>query len=207
MSKLERIKTMLSELLELEMSSSTSDKGVVYWNEDELKVGTSIYVQDENDIKVLAEDGDYEIEDKIYKVEGGIVTEITDKTMPVEIVETPEEEELPEPEEKPEEEEEKPEELPEDKPETDEDETPELEEEVENPDNEGEEDDTEAIVKLREEVNELYKVVDILKKELEELKGKPVAMSAMEELENIKKANSNLKGIERYAEAIKAMRK
>lgn len=203
MSKLERIKTMLSELLELEMSSSTSDKGVVYWNEDELKVGTSIYVQDENDIKVLAEDGDYEIEDKIYKVEGGIVTEITDKTMPVEIVETPEEEELPEPEEKPEEEEEKPE----DKPETDEDETPELEEEVENPDNEGEEDDTEAIVKLREEVNELYKVVDILKKELEELKGKPVAMSAMEELENIKKANSNLKGIERYAEAIKAMRK
>lgn len=203
MSKLERIKTMLSELLELEMSSSTSDKGVVYWDEDELKVGTSIYVQDENDIKVLAEDGDYEIEDKIYKVEGGVVTEITDKTMPVEIVETPEEEELPEPEEKPEEEEEKPE----DNPETDEDETPELEEEVENPDNEGEEDDTEAIVKLREEVNELYKVVDILKKELEELKGKPVAMSAMEELENIKKANSNLKGIERYAEAIKAMRK
>lgn len=196
MSKLERIKTMLSELLELEMSSSTSDKGVVYWDEDELKVGTSIYVQDENDIKVLAEDGDYEIEDKIYKVEGGVVTEITDKTMPVEIVETPEEEELPEPEEKPE-----------DNPETDEDETPELEEEVENPDNEGEEDDTEAIVKLREEVNELYKVVDILKKELEELKGKPVAMSAMEELENIKKANSNLKGIERYAEAIKAMRK
>lgn len=199
MSKLERIKTMLSELLELEMSSSTSDKGVVYWDEDELKVGTSIYVQDENDIKVLAEDGDYEIEDKIYKVEGGIVTEITDKTMPVEIVETPEEEELPEPEVE--------EEKPEDNPETDEDETPELEEEVENPDNEGEEDDTEAIVKLREEVNELYKVVDILKKELEELKGKPVAMSAMEELENIKKANSNLKGIERYAEAIKAMRK
>ena len=37
MSKLQRIKTMLSELLELEMGSATSDKGVIYWNEETIK--------------------------------------------------------------------------------------------------------------------------------------------------------------------------
>lgn len=53
-------------------------------------------------------------------------------------------------------------------------------EEVENPTNEGEESDTEAVVKLREEVNELYKIVDELKARLDAVEKKPAAEPAQE---------------------------
>lgn len=212
-TKLQRIKTMLSELLELEMSSATSDKGIIYWNDDELKEGTAVYVQDDNEIKVLAEDGDYEVEGKVITVSEGKVIEIKDKIVPVEIVpvevepevivDDPEtvEDETPVLEEEP-----KDEEKPADDPETEEDETPEMED-VENPTNEGEESDTKAIVEIRKEVNELYAIIDQLKKEIEELKGKPLAMSAVETLENVRKTDKGLKGIDRYAQAIADMRK
>lgn len=223
-TKLQRIKTMLSELLQLEMSSATSDKGIIYWNDDELKEGTVVYVQDDNEIKVLAEDGDYEVEGKVITVSEGKVIEIKDKIVPVEIVpvevepevivddpetvedETPVLEEEPKDEEEVVEEEPKDEEKPADDPETEEDETPEMED-VENPTNEGEESDTKAIVEIRKEVNELYAIIDQLKKEIEELKGKPLAMSAVETLENVRKTDKGLKGIDRYAQAIADMRK
>ena len=58
-------------------------------------------------------------------------------------------------------------------------------EEVENPTNTGEETDTEAIVKLREEVNELYarldrqeEAIELLAEELRKLRKEPAAMSA-----------------------------
>lgn len=59
-------------------------------------------------------------------------------------------------------------------------------EEVENPSNEGEETDTEAVVKLREEVNELYSLVDALTKRIEELEKKPAAEPAKEEFKKTK---------------------
>lgn len=221
-TKLQRIKTMLSELLELEMGSATSDKGIIYWN-DELKEGTAVYVQDDNEIKVLAEDGDYEVEGKVITVSEGKVIEIKDKIVPVEIIpaEDPEieivddpetvEDETPVLEEEPKdeevvEEEPKDEDKPADDPETEEDETPEMED-VENPTNEGEESSAEAIVEIRKEVNELYAIIDRLKKEIEELKGKPLAMSAVETLENVRRTDKGLKGIDRYAQAIADMRK
>lgn len=221
-TKLQRIKTMLSELLELEMGSATSDKGIIYWN-DELKEGTAVYVQDDNEIKVLAEDGEYEVEGKVITVSEGKVIEIKDKIVPVEIIpaEDPEieivddpetvEDETPVLEEEPKdeevvEEEPKDEDKPADDPETKEDETPEMED-VENPTNEGEESSAEAIVEIRKEVNELYAIIDRLKKEIEELKGKPLAMSAVETLENVRRTDKGLKGIDRYAQAIADMRK
>lgn len=60
-------------------------------------------------------------------------------------------------------------------------------EEVENPSNEGEETDTEAVVKLREEVNELYKIVDELKARLDAVEKKPAAESATEEFKRVNK--------------------
>lgn len=62
----------------------------------------------------------------------------------------------------------------------------EAEEEVENPTNEGEETETEAVVKLREEVNELYSLVDALTKRVEELEKKPSAEPAKEEFRKTK---------------------
>lgn len=60
-------------------------------------------------------------------------------------------------------------------------------EEVENPSNEGEESKTEAVVKLREEVNELYKIVDELKARLDAVEKKPAAESATEEFAKVNK--------------------
>ena len=60
-------------------------------------------------------------------------------------------------------------------------------EEVENPSNEGEESETEAVVKLREEVNELYKIVDELKARLDAVEKKPAAESATEEFKRVNK--------------------
>lgn len=55
----------------------TSDKGVLYWDgEEEIKVNDEIYVDGENDEKLLAEDGEYKIEDKIIVVKDGKVIEI-----------------------------------------------------------------------------------------------------------------------------------
>lgn len=206
MSKLQRIKTMLSELLELEMGSATSDKGVIYWNEETIEVGTTIYVQDENENKVLAEDGDYEIDGKIYTVDGGKVKEIADKVTE-EVVEEVEEEPTEEPAEEPTED-------PTDEPEQTEDEPAEepeeepVQPEEEEPlaDEEPETEEPNEVDGLRKEIDDLRAIVDVLKAEIEALKGKPVAMSATEEFQVIQK-NTTTKGIGRYADAIAELRK
>lgn len=173
MSKLEKIKTMLSSLLELEMASATSDKGVIYYDGEELAEGVQVYVEDEEGNRTPAEDGTYVVDVKILEIKDGKIVSIEDKQEETteEVVEA--EEEVVET------------------------------EEVENPTNEGEETDTEGIVELRKEVNELYAIVDALKKEIEELKAKPVAMSAVEEIENIVKEEKNLKGAARYSQYLK----
>lgn len=205
MSKLQRIKTMLAELLELEMSSATSDKGVIFWD-GELGEGIAVYVEDEEGNKVPAEDNTYEIGNATEK----IVIEVAEgKVKTYEVQEVPFEEPA---EEEPAEEEEpvaEPEAEPTEEPaEPEVTEEPEEEEPLaeEEPAEEPAEEEKEEENELRKQIDELRAVVDVLKAELEALKGKPLAMSAAEEFQAIQK-NAVTKGIGRYAEAIAQLRK
>lgn len=167
MSKLEKLKELIIEMMseeqvEVKFGSTTTDNGIViYWDGEELEVGKQIQIEDENGNKVNAtEDYTITMEDYIVTIEKGIVSNIEEVEKEVE---EPTEEEVTE-------------EV--------------VAEEVENPTNEGEETNTEAIVKLREEVNELYSIVNELKKELEELKSKPTEKPIEQEFEQVvKKGN------------------
>ena len=85
MSKLEKFKSLLAELLadqteEVKMASMTTDKGVLSWDgEDELKQGDAVYVLDETGERSKPEDGEYATEDKIFVVADGKIAEIKDK--------------------------------------------------------------------------------------------------------------------------------
>lgn len=191
MSKLEKIKQLLVEFLseeeELKFGSTTTDNGIViFWDGELLEVGKAVQIEDKNGNKVNStEDYTITMEDYIVTIEKGIVTNIEEIEKEVEeVVEEPIVEEVVEEvtEEVVAEEEVK-------------------EEEVENPTNEGKETDTEAIVKLREEVNELYSIVDELKKELEELKSKPTEKPIEQEFEQV--TQKELKGASRYTQYIK----
>lgn len=191
MSKLDVIKAKLAEILaieedviEVEFASATTDEGVAIFWEGELAEGVAVFVEDEEGNRVALADGTYKItgdvETVVIEVVDGII-----KTMTVEEVPMEEPEQTEEPETEPQEEENA------------------EEPEVENPTNEGEETADEAIVKLREEVNELYSIVDGLRKEIEELKAKPAAMSATEQFEQMNKAEKNLKGAAKYTQYLK----
>lgn len=191
MSKLDVIKAKLAEILaieedviEVEFASATTDEGVAIFWEGELAEGVAVFVEDEEGNRVALADGTYKItgdvETVVIEVVDGII-----KTMTVEEVPMEEPEQTEEPETEPQEEENA------------------EEPEVENPTNEGEETADEAIVKLREEVNELYSIVDGLRREIEELKAKPAAMSATEQFEQMNKAEKNLKGAAKYTQYLK----
>lgn len=191
MSKLDVIKAKLAEILaieedviEVEFASVTTDEGVAIFWEGELAEGVAVFVEDEEGNRVALADGTYVIGNATEKV----ILEVVDgfiKTMTVEEVPMEEPEQTEEPETEPQEEENA------------------EEPEVENPTNEGEETADEAIVKLREEVNELYSIVDELRREIEELKAKPAAMSATEQFEQMNKAEKNLKGAAKYTQYLK----
>lgn len=191
MSKLDVIKAKLAEILaieedviEVEFASATTDEGVAIFWEGELAEGVAVFVEDEEGNRVALADGTYVIGNATEKV----ILEVVDgfiKTMTVEEVPFDEPEQTEEPETEPQEEENA------------------EEPEVEDPTNEGEETADEAIVKLREEVNELYSIVDELRKEIEELKAKPAAMSATEQFEQMNKAEKNLKGAAKYTQYLK----
>lgn len=191
MSKLDVIKAKLAEILaieedviEVEFASATTDEGVAIFWEGELAEGVAVFVEDEEGNRVALADGTYVIGNATEKV----ILEVVDgfiKTMTVEEVPMEEPEQTEEPEAEPQEEENA------------------EEPEVENPTNEGEETADEAIVKLREEVNELYSIVDELRREIEELKAKPAAMSATEQFEQMNKAEKNLKGAAKYTQYLK----
>lgn len=78
-------------------------------------------------------------------------------------------------------------------------------EEVENPTNEEEESDTEGIVELRKEVNELYEMVRNLQAEVEKLKNEPAAEPATEEFAKVNKIGKT--GDEKLDRLAKFMRK
>lgn len=193
---LNKVKTELQKILtNLTFAYITSDKGVLRYdgeNENDLKEGISVSAYDtETETESPAEDGEYQVEteqgNKILVIKSGIIEEIKDVEEPEE---QPQENEGEEPSVDPEE------------PESEESEEEvvesggtevKAEEEVENPTNEGEETDTEAVVKLREEVNELYKIVDELKARIEKLEGKPAAEPAANEFKNMIKKSGNEK--------------
>lgn len=85
MSKLEKFKSLLAELLadqteDVKMSSMTTDKGVLSWDgEDDLKQGDAVYIMDEAGERTTPEDGEYATEDIIVVVAEGKVAEIKDK--------------------------------------------------------------------------------------------------------------------------------
>lgn len=81
MSKLQKIKEMLSKMAEVLVTcgSVTTDKAILYWDGDEdLKVGDAVYIDNEGE-QAPAEDGDYVAEDgKTIVVAEGKVSEIKD---------------------------------------------------------------------------------------------------------------------------------
>ena len=183
--KLEKLKLLLSEMLledtKLEFASVTSDEGVVLFYE-ELKEGSRIYTKDEEGNDKELENGTYVIstEDEIttIEVENSIIKS-------VEVKEVEKEPETEEPKEE----------------EVTEVEIVAEEEVIEDPTNKEEEPVNTAIEELRKEVNELYAIVDTLKKELEELKVKPATESVEQEFEQVTK--KELKGASRYTQYIK----
>lgn len=164
MKKFSKIREALSKLIDETFARVSSDKGILSYDAEELAVGISVSLVDEEGNEVAAEDGDYKLEDdRILRVAEGKIAEIIE---PEAEPEAPAEENPVE--------------------ETAEEETPAEEPEVENPTNEGEESETEAVVKLREEVNELYSLVEALTKRVDELEKKPAAEPAQEEFKKAK---------------------
>ncbi len=165
MKKVNKIREALSKLIEETFARVSTDKGILSYDAEELAVGVSVSLVTEEGEEVAVEDGDYVLEDgRILKIAEGKIAEIVE---PEPEVEEPAVEESVE-------------EV------ATEEETPAEEPEVENPTDTEEETETEAVVKLREEVNELYSLVDALTKRIEELEKKPAAEPAKEEFKKAK---------------------
>lgn len=145
MSKLSAIKAKLAAIL-AQLSVVKTDKAVLEYDGEDLKAGMAVYVtNEETGERVAAADGEYTTEDgKVIVVKDGMVESVTD---PVAEVDGADEEPKPE-----------------DAPEgtegaTDEDATK-KEEMEEEPVEEPKETEPTEIEKIREEINELYKLVD-----------------------------------------------
>lgn len=78
-NKLTKLKLALQKLL-VEYTALTTDKGILYFEEDEIKTDIQVYLEDENGDKQTAESGVYETETQTITVEAGRVKEIIEKT-------------------------------------------------------------------------------------------------------------------------------
>ena len=78
-NKLTKLKLALQKLL-VEYTALTTDKGILYFEEDNIKTDIQVYLEDENGDKQTAEPGTYETETQIITVEAGRVKEIIEKT-------------------------------------------------------------------------------------------------------------------------------
>ena len=78
-NKLTKLKLALQKLL-VEYTALTTDKGILYFEEDEIKQDIQVYLEDENGDKQTAESGVYETETQTITVEAGRVKEIIEKT-------------------------------------------------------------------------------------------------------------------------------
>lgn len=200
MSKLEKIKAKLAAIL-AQFAVVKTDKAVlVYDGDEDLVAGMKVYVEDENGERKPAEDGEYTTEDnKVIVVKDGTVESITDPVAEVDA------EEEPKPEDAPEEAEEK----------TGEDAS--KEEEMEEEPKKTTED---AIVKIREEINELYKLVDSILdkigetrdeadarfKKLEQMSAAQPAQEIIEGGAEVKLSATSDKRAKRFAEMSKDWR-
>ena len=77
--KLTKLKLALQRLL-VEYTALTTDKGILYFEEDNIKTDIQVYLEDETGEKQVAEPGTYETETQIITVEAGRVKEIIEKT-------------------------------------------------------------------------------------------------------------------------------
>lgn len=179
MRKIEKLKKALSNLL-IEYRSINTDGGVlVYDGEEDATTGTSVYIVDEEGNRSVPEDKEYVDEEKtIYKVENGIITEITpvqeqDDEQPEEQPEAPAEEPV---EETPEEpvEEEPVEEQPEEEPAEEEP----VEEPAEEPAEEPVETPVEEVEEVREEANDLAADIQALEERINALVEEVEALKA-----------------------------
>lgn len=92
MTKLELLRTKLASLL-LQFATIKTDKAVLEYDGEELKVETEVFIVDENGERKPAEDGNYVTEEgKTIVVADGKVTEILEKEEEVEPTEEPAEE-------------------------------------------------------------------------------------------------------------------
>lgn len=193
MSKIEKLKLILSQLLELE--NTTSDKGIITWDGEEPIEGNQLWQGAENE-KVKAEKGTYtfEIGEYIFTVEcdeNGIITSVekvvkenkeeaeestnTEESVNTEEV-TMESEEPSEPTEESTNTEEK------------------VVDELEPLKNE--------IEALKIKVEDLTLIINDLKEKLDKVENTPVAMSAEVEFEQVVNNKNKLKGALKYAQAL-----
>ena len=78
-NKLTKLKLALQRLL-VEYTALTTDKGILYFEEGDIKTDIQVYLEDENGDKQVAESGVYETETQTITVEAGRVKEIIEKT-------------------------------------------------------------------------------------------------------------------------------
>lgn len=78
-NKLTKLKLALQKLL-VEYTALTTDKGILYFEEDDIKTDIQVYLEDENGDKQVAESGVYETETQTITVEAGRVKEIIEKS-------------------------------------------------------------------------------------------------------------------------------
>ena len=175
MSKLSVIKAKLAAIL-AQMSVVKTDKAVLEYDGEDLKAGMGVYVSNENGERTPAEDGEYTTEDgKIIVVKDGMVESITDPIAEVDGADEEPVEETPV------------EEIPAEEPKVEE-----LGEPVEEEPKETTED---AIAKIREEINELYKLVDSILDKIGETRDEADArFKKLEQMSAAKPAEEVLEG-------------
>lgn len=78
-NKLTKLKLALQRLL-VEYTALTTDKGILYFEEGDIKPDIQVYLEDENGDKQVAEPGVYETETQTITVEAGRVKEIIEKS-------------------------------------------------------------------------------------------------------------------------------
>lgn len=78
-NKIKKLKLALKKFL-IEYTALTTDKGILYFEEDNIKTDIQVYLEDENGEKQVAEPGVYETETQTITVENGRITEIIEKT-------------------------------------------------------------------------------------------------------------------------------
>lgn len=170
MSKLSVIKAKLAAIL-AQMSVVKTDKAVLEYDGEDLKAGMGVYVSNENGERTPAEDGEYTTEDgKVIVVKDGMVESITD---PIAEVDGADEEPV--------------EEIPAEEPKAEELEEPVAEEPKETTED--------AIAKIREEINELYKLVDSILDKIGETRDEADArFKKLEQMSAAKPAEEVLEG-------------